>query len=563
MAKPKKMSRLAALPLGGVGEIGKNLMTYECDGNHIVVDCGISFPTEKHPGVDVVLPDTRYLRELGNKLKGIFITHGHEDHIGALAYLWHEFDCPVYVSPFARLILEDKLKQNQQDANKRIVTIEEGKTYKAGTFDVEYILMTHSIIEPFALALHTPHGTIVHTGDYKFDNTPLMVPPANKERLAALGEQGVLAMFGDSTGIFSTGTAGSEGDLAPRLAEILKSTPQRLFFSTFASNTPRIIQMVKAASEAGRKTAIIGRTAQKMIEYAKKCGYFPGSLTNWIVSSEEIAGLPPEQTMVIAAGTQGEPRSSMTRLSQGDTVGGIKVTSGDTVLFSSKMIPGNERPILDVCNNFVRLGVKVLNEHIADVHVSGHGGKEEMKQMYDLLKPQILVPVHGEEAHLMAQAEWALACGVPHAVQVRLGQKLVLAEPDNAATPYIMNNTFPSGENYIDGFNILDDDAWIIQDRRKMAFEGLVCVALAVNEQTHEIQGEPAIESRGLIDPQLQSELMGIATQRAQDVLETIFPDGRMTDAIQAQEALTKTVRKVFVAERGKKPVVVVQIVYV
>lgn len=561
MAKTKKTRRLAALPLGGVGEIGKNLMTYECDGSHIAVDCGVSFPNERHPGVDIVLPDTRHLRDLGDKLKGIFITHAHEDHIGALAYLWHEFDCPVYVSPFARLVLEDKLKQNQQDANKRIVTIEEGKTYSAGAFDVEYILMTHSIIEPYALAMHTPYGTVVHTGDYKFDSNPLMVPKANQQRLKELGEQGVLAMFGDSTGIFTTGSAGSEGDLAPRLAKILEDAPQRLFFSTFASNTPRIIEMVQAASKAGRKTAIIGRTAQKMIEYAKKCGYFPGSLTNWIISPEEAAGMPPEKTMVIAAGTQGEPRSSMTRLSQGDTLGGVKVERGDIILLSSKMIPGNERPILDVCNNFVRLGATMLTEEIADVHVSGHGGKEEMQQMYSLLKPQIVVPVHGEEAHLMAQAEWAKACGVPQTAQVRLGQKLVLSEPESTATPYIMNNTFPSGENYVDGFNILDDDAWILQERRKMSFEGLVCVAFAVNEQTRELVGEPTIDTRGLIDPQLQGDLTSLAAKRAQDVLETVFPDGRITDLIQAQEAVTKTVRKVFAAERGKKPVVVVQAV--
>jgi ribonuclease J len=559
MSKTKNKARLAALPLGGVGEIGRNMMVYECDGELIIVDAGVSFADAEAPGVDIVLPDTQYLRQHADKIQGVFITHAHEDHIGAIGYLWEELAVPVHVSPFAKKVLANKLSQLGHKPGKRVVEVQEGQRYSAGKFDVEYIAVTHSILEAFSLAIHTPHGTIVHTGDYKFDEQPALGASSNLKRFRELGEEGVLAMVGDSTGAFVPGHAGSESTLIPQLEKILQEAPQTLFFTSFASNTGRMIKMIDLAVAQGRKVCLLGRTAQNMVSHAKELGYFPGSLTNHLISVEEAAGTPRNKLMVIASGTQGEPNASLTRLSQGANIKGLKVKEGDVVLMSSKMIPGNERKILDVLNNLVKLGASIITEDMDAVHVSGHGGRADMKKMYDMLKPEILIPVHGEEAHLVEQGKWGKSCGIKTVLQVRNGQKVVLGPEE----PHVMQAGFPHGVNYVDGFNILDDDIWVVGERRKISYNGIVMVALAVGQETRELMADPVVHSRGLIDPTLQGELHEEAQKAANDVLATVFPDQQVGDLVQAEEAVRKAVGRVFRNQRGKKPVVVVQVVEV
>ena len=555
MAKAKK-ARLAALPLGGVGEIGMNMMVYECDDDMIVVDAGISFPDDKLPGTNVVLPDTKYIRENIKKLRGVFITHAHEDHIGGMPYLWEDFgDAPVYVSPFASKVLENKLSQVGYKPGKRMKVTEEGKKYKAGSFEVEYVHVPHSVPEMFSLALHTPHGVVVHTGDYKFDDNPVLGPKANEKRFKELGDAGVLAMLGDSTSVFNKGDAGSEGDLAESLEKILKKQKNRVFFSTFASNTGRLIKMIDIASKHDRKTVLMGRTAQNMVKYAKELGYFPGSLTNYLISSDQAAGMPRDKVMVVASGTQGEPQSSLTRLSQGHNIRGVKIEAGDTVIMSSNMIPGNERPILDVRNALLALGAKVITRETEHTHVSGHGGQKDMKRMYDLLRPQIVVPVHGEEAHLQGQAEFAKKLGYKKVLPIRNGKKASLG-PDKVE---IMNNTFHCGINVVDGYNILDEDMWIMQDRRKLSYEGVAVVTFAVNQQSREIASDVTITTRGVLDPNLQGDIITQAEKFANQALETVFPDGKVDDYTRVEEVLSQTVRKAINQERGKKPMIIVQ----
>lgn len=572
MVKKQSTKKLCALPLGGVGEIGMNMMVYECNGEILIVDAGVSFPSDMEaPGAEITLPDTKYLRENISKIRGVCVTHAHEDHIGALGYIWEELnDCPVYLSPFAKLVLENKLAQaGYKGPQKRVKAALHGQEYEIGPFKVEFVNITHSIPEGNSLAITTEYGTIVHTGDYKFDATPVLGDPTDEKRFAELGKQGVLAMFGDSTGAMGDSVLRSESDLVPEFESILKTAKQKIFFTTFASNTGRLIKMIELAAAHGRRVCILGRTAQNMIEHAKKLNYFPGSLTNSIVGADEAAGFPPAEVLVIASGTQGEGRSSLTRLSQGTNIRGVKVNKGDLVMLSSRMIPGNERDILDVCNNLVALGAEVMTDYSHPIHVSGHGTRVDMKKMYNLIKPQTVVPVHGEESHLVAQAKWAkecsAECGIKNVVTVRNGRKLVLAEEGQAKdfVPYVMNNTFPVGRNYVDGFNILDDDLWLLSDRKKIAFNGLVVASVAINGQTRELQGDVTLTTRGLIDQNLQAALLTSAQQKTNHAVNKVFNDGIVDDVQALDAAIQKVIRQAFNQERGKKPVIVTQVVEV
>lgn len=565
--KPSKNTSgmLTALPLGGVGEIGRNLMVYECNGDIALVDCGVSFPDPSEPGTDVVLADTRYLREHMKKIKGLFITHAHEDHIGAVAYLWDELnDCPVFVSPFARKVLENKLQQvgiSAKEAAPRLVTIKAGEMYDAGCIKGEFVPITHSILEAFSIALHTPHGVVVHTGDYKFDPKPAVGHTADEKRLKELGDAGVLAMMGDSTNVLREEAAGSEANVIPHLEELMNSAKHRLFFSSFASNTGRLIKATQIAIEAGRKVCYLGRTANNMVAYAKDLGYFPNGLTQHIVDAEEAAGLARHKVMVFASGTQGEGNASLTRLSHGHAVRGLKVEEGDLILMSSKMIPGNERAILDVHNRLVSLGAEVIEEtHDAEIHVSGHGGRPEIKKMFALLRPEIVVPVHGEYAMLKGQSDLAKENGVKTTLIVTNGQKAVLAGSEK---PHVMSEEFPWGKNYIDGYNILDHNPQILQERRKMSYEGLVSAALVLRKSSKEIMGDIHLTTKGLLDEAQQKDLIQTATHATMQALGATFPDQRIDDFARARDVVRSTVRRAISRERGKKPIVVLNIVEV
>ncbi|MFZ2620470.1 MAG: ribonuclease J [Alphaproteobacteria bacterium] len=568
-AAPARKAHLTVLPLGGVGEIGMNMTVYGCDGHYIVVDAGQSFPNfEDCPGTDSIIPDTRFLREHFNKVEAFFLTHAHEDHIGAVAYLWEELGKKAYVSPFAKLVLEDKLQQmginpHKGEDKNRIVEIKEGVRYKAGPFEVEFVEISHSIPEPFGLAIHTPYGTIFHTGDYKFDPKPLLGNPANVKRLEELGNAGILAMVGDSTGAYSPKSAGSESDLPPAFDELLARAKNKVFFSAFASNTGRIINIIEQAAKHGRRTCLLGRTALKFIDHAKKLGYFPGSLTNHLISAEEVAGMKREKVLIFASGTQGEAQASMNRLSQGQVIKGVKIERGDMVICSSKMIPGNERAILDVLNRMIGHGAEVVLESMAKVHVSGHGGKPDMKRMYELLKPKVLIPVHGEEGHLVEQARWGKECGIPIVLPIRNGRMASLAGEGDDFVPHLQEHIYPHGRNYVDGLNILDQDVWILQDRKKLAFNGLVVCAVAVQAQTRKLVGSPSISTMGLIDPKLQKGIMDACYTKTQELMTNSFKHLRIDDPAVLQEAIGQTLKRIFSTERGKKPVVVVQVVEV
>lgn len=544
---------LSALPLGGVGEIGMNLMAYECDEEMILVDVGLTFPDSRLPGVDLVLPDTEYIRKNVNRLKGIVITHAHEDHIGGLPYLWEDMPVDVYVTKFANCVLQDKLKQVGLHNEVPVHEVEAGDRIKIGKhFDIEYVELTHSIPEGHGVAIRTPHGTIMHTGDYKFDETPSLGEPSNKKRLKEIGDEGVLTMLGDSTNIFLEDDSGSEGEVQESLDSILAGRKNRVYLCTFASNVGRVKSAIEVAHRHNRKVALWGYSMKKMLKYAHKCGYIEDKLYNNIISPEEAMELPRNEVLILITGSQGEPRAALNRIIHGQIL--LNLQQDDTVLMSSKIIPGNERPIYDLINKMVRQGVEVIHEKTDFVHVSGHAGQDEIKEMYELIRPEIAIPVHGEAAHLKAQAEFAKKLGVPKQFFIENGTRVHMAPGKPKA---LVEESAAFGRVYVDGLNILDEDKFIIKERRQMSEQGVVTVAFSFDGETGKLNDDPVIHTRGIIDPDLQPELVEDAISNAQDAFYKAFSKNG-ADIAAIEEAVRIAVRRTFRVERERNPVTIV-----
>lgn len=544
---------LSALPLGGLGEIGMNLMVYECDNEMILVDVGLTFPDGRTPGAELVLPDIDYIRKNLSRLKGIVITHAHEDHIGALPYLWEEMQAPVYVTKFANHVLKDKLKSVGLHNEVPVNQVKPGDRIKIGkNFDVEYVELTHSIPESHGVAIRTKHGTIMHTGDYKFDDNPSLGNKSNKKRLKEIGDEGVLAMFGDSTNIFLDDSSGSEGDVKDSLDSILAGRKNRVYFCTFASNVGRVKTAIEIAARHNRKVALWGYSMKKMLKYAHQCGYIEDKYYNNIISPEEAMKKPKNEVLLLITGSQAESRAALSRVIAGQI--DLKISQDDTVLLSSKIIPGNERPIYDMINNMVKQSVEVIHEKTDFVHVSGHAGQSEIKEMYELIRPEIAVPVHGEFQHLRAQVDFAKKIGVPQQVLIENGTRVHLApgKPEK-----IREESASFGRLYVDGLNILDEDRFILKERLQLSENGVVTVAFSFDGESGKLTDDPIIKSRGIIDPDLQPELIEEAISNAQDAFYKAYSrNGADLSAI--EEAVRIAVRRAFRVERGRTPVTIV-----
>lgn len=561
-----KTKHLSALPLGGVGIIGTNMMVYDCDGDLIVVDAGVSFPDETAPGTDVIVPDTRFLREHAKSIKAVFITHAHEDHIGAVGYLWDDFaGAPVYASALSQLVIQGKLAElGIQPKKGQLRTIQPKEANVVGPFSVEFVNVSHSVPECFALAITTPYGTIVHTGDYKFDDNAPFGQVTDEPRFTEIGKEGVLAVFGDSTNVMNPNASGSEGPVVEHLQKLIDEAKGRVFFAAFASHFGRTFEVAKAAAKNGRKVCFLGRTINKFIAHSKVLGYWPKELNNWVIDAEEASGLPAEKVFVFASGTQGEPGSSLTRLSQGADVRGLKIREGDTVIMSSRMIPGNERGILNVVNGFYALGVNMINEENDRLtHVSGHPGAPEVKRMYKMLQPTYVIPVHGETRHLLAHGKLAAAEGYTPC-QLKAGHKLTLAEEGQPKDfkPYLSTKVYPHGFNYIDGLNILENDPLILKERKRLGYDGLVVASLAINK-SGKWTSDVSLQTRGLIDEVLQADVMKSAVNKTGQALEAVFQNGHIDDRTRAAEVISQTLRRHFKHERGKQPATVISFVEV
>lgn len=541
------------LPLGGVGEIGMNLAMYgfgPADNREwLVVDMGVSFAGPEQPGADLILPDIRYLEAEKHNLRGIVITHAHEDHFGALLDLWPRLKVPVYATPFTAGLLEAK-RQSEDSAPEIPITIyKAGETFEVGPFKIEAIAVTHSIPEPVSLAITTPLGTVVHTGDWKMDPEPSLGPVIDEARFRAIGEAGVLALICDSTNALREGESPSERQVGESLRELIQNARGRVAITTFSSNVGRIRSITEAARDAGRQVLVVGRSMKRAISVATELGYMEG-LPEYL-SEEDYGYIPRENVVMILTGSQGEPRAALAKLTR-DEMRSLALTAGDTVIYSSRAIPGNEKAILDIKNRLIDRGIKIIGDEDTLVHVSGHPRRSELRRMYSWVRPQILVPVHGEAAHLVAQGSLGAMEGIEQIAQVRDGDMLRLA-PGKAE----IIDEAPVGRLYKDGKLIGDEEEIGMVERRKLAYVGHVAVSVLLDRE-HKMLDEPDLVAFGLPEEDRQGELMeDILLDAAIEAIDSI-PRVRRKDIETVRESVRRAVRAAANEAWGKKPVVTV-----
>ena len=552
MAK-NKQAELVFCPLGGVGEIGMNFALYgfgpPASREWIIVDCGVTFPDATLPGVDLVLPDTRFIEEQVGNLRGMVITHAHEDHYGALLTLWPRLKTQVWMTPFTAGLLEAKRQSERGSPDVPVSIYNAGETFEIGPFKFEAIAVTHSIPEPVSLAITTPLGTLIHTGDWKIDPEPEIGPLIDQTRFTALGDAGVLALMCDSTNALREGESPSEEAVGRSLKKLIEDAKGRVAITTFSSNVGRIRSIAEAARDAGRKVLVLGRSLKRVIDVATELGYLDGLPE--FVSEEDYSYIPREEMVIICTGSQGEPRAALAKLAR-EEMRDLALSAGDTVIYSSRVIPGNEKAILAVKNALIEMGIRVLEDGDALVHVSGHPRRSELKRMYEWTRPRILVPVHGEAAHLVAQGSLASMSGVPHVAQVRNGDMLRLAPGD----PEIIDQV-PNGRIYKDGNLVGSEEAMGVRDRRKLSFAGHVSVNVVLDER-YEIAGEADLVAIGVArTDETGDDMEDLMLDAAEGAVNSI-PRARRKDLDLVAEAVRRAVRNAANDAWGKKPIVTV-----
>lgn len=537
------------LPLGGSGEIGMNLNLYgygpEDDRRWIIVDLGVTFGDDRTPGIDVIMPDPAFIEDRREELLAIVLTHAHEDHIGAVAHLWPRLRCPVYATPFTAAMVRGKLIEAGIEAEVPMHIIPLGHRFELGPFDIELVTLTHSILEPNALAIRTPLGLVLHTGDWKIDPDPVIGDTTDIERLRAIGDEGVRAMVCDSTNVFTPGTSGSEADVAASLVELLKQCEGRVAVTTFASNVARLESIIRAGEAADRHPVLVGRSMHRVVAAAREAGYLQDLPR--IVSEDDAGYLPRDKVLFICTGSQGEPRAALARIAE-DSHPSIVLDKGDTVVFSSRVIPGNETSIFDLQNRLAERGIRIVTEKDHFVHVSGHPCRDELADMYRWVRPQVAIPVHGEMRHLAEHTALARELQVPEQVLVRNGLLVRLAP----GTAEVVDEA-PSGRLYLDGEVLTGEDEGAVQERRRLAFAGSVFVSVVLDGKG-EVRGEPQVRLMGL--PEEDSHGVPFedrALDAVDDALDRL-PKKRRGDDAAVAEFLRRAVRGALRREWGKKP---------
>jgi ribonuclease J len=550
-------AELVFVPLGGVGEIGMNFALYgygpATSRQWLIVDVGVTFPGPDLPGVDLVLPDTRFIEADLKNLKGIVITHAHEDHYGALLDLWPRLKAQVWMSPFSAGLLEAK-RQSERGAAKIPVTIyRAGETFEIGPFRIEAIPVSHSIPEPVSLAITTPLGTIIHTGDWKIDPAPEIGPKTDEARFRALGDAGVVALMCDSTNAMREGESPSEQAVGLGLKAEIEKAPGLVAITSFSSNVGRIRSIAEAARDAGRQVLVLGRSMRRVIDVAGELGYLDGLPP--FIDEEDFGNIARQNLVILCTGSQGEDRAALAKLSR-DELRTVSMTGGDTVIFSSRVIPGNEKAILEIKNRLIDMGVKIIEDTDALVHVSGHPRRSELRKMYEWTRPRILVPVHGEAAHLVAQGSLGAMAGIPEVMQVRNGDIARLAPG-----PGEIIDQVPFGRIYKDGRIVGTEEGVGVKDRRKLSFAGHVAVNVVLDEK-YNLAGDPDLVAIGL--PAVDrtgvnfEEMLLDAAAGAVDSI----PRQRRKDLDLVAEAVRRAVRNSANEAWGKKPIVTVFVTY-
>jgi len=547
MAAPAQ--ELVFAPLGGVGEIGMNLSVYglgpEGRRQWLAVDLGVSFATEEQlPGVDLILPDVRFLVEQRKNVAGLVLTHAHEDHFGALIDLWPRLKLPVYATPFTAALLEAKRASEPGAPEIPVTVVPLGSRFKVGAFDVEMVSMAHSIPESNALIIRTPAGNVLHTGDWKIDPTPILGDVTDERKLRALGDEGCLALVGDSTNAVREGRSPSEKDVARTIAELIANARGRVAVTTFASNVARLRSVIDGAHAAGREVVVVGRAMERVIQVARETGYLDG--VEGLRPVDAYGYLPPGKVVALCTGSQGEARAALARIAE-DQHPDVTLTRGDTVIFSARTIPGNEKAVGRVINGLIDQGITVITDRNALVHVSGHPRRAELEELIGWVRPKVLIPVHGEALHLAEHAALARRCGVKEVVQCRNGDLVRLSPPAGII------DEVPSGRLYKDGALVVEADARMVADRRRLSFAGAVSVALAITDKG-ELIDDPSLDLIGIPERDRDGGLIHEAVNEA--VIGTLqsLPRGRRRDPDAVAEAVRRAVRAAVAERWGKKP---------
>jgi ribonuclease J len=549
---------LVFAPLGGVGEIGMNLALYGLGDRRkrtwLIVDVGVSFANEENlPGIDLVFPDIRFLVAERRNIAGIVLTHGHEDHFGAMLDLWPRLRVPVFATPFTAALLAAKAAGEPGAQEIPITEVPLGSRFEVGPFDIELCSMAHSIPESNALIIRTPHGNVLHTGDWKIDPTPVLGAPTDEAKLRALGEEGCHVLIGDSTNAVREGRSPSETDVARNLAELIGAATGRVAVTTFASNVGRIKAVADAARMAGREVVVVGRAMERVIHVAHETGYLDD--VPEFRSMDVYGHLPNDKVVALCTGSQGEPRAALARIAK-DEHPEVTLGRGDTVIFSSRPIPGNEKAISAVVNGLVEQGVRVVTDRTHLVHVSGHPRRDELTDLLGWVKPKLLIPVHGEALHLAEHAELARGLGIAVGM-CRNGDLVRLAPGD----PGIVDEV-PAGRLYKDGKLLVDAQARTIADRKRLATLGFISVALAMTEKG-QIAADPEVEMVGVPETAANGEpMLDIALEAVAETVETL-PKARRRDPDAVAESVRRSVRAAVAEQWGKKPMVHVHLLLV
>ncbi|WP_366921741.1 ribonuclease J [Metallumcola ferriviriculae] len=544
--------KLQLIPLGGLGEIGKNMTAVKYGNNILVIDAGLTFPEDELLGIDVVIPDITYLLENKKLIKGIVLTHGHEDHIGALPYVLKDLNVPVYGTRLTLGLLRQKLKESTISADKiKLNCIKPRDTIKVGTFKVDFFRVSHSIADAVGIAVHTPIGTIVHSGDFKFDQTPVDGDVTDFAKLSELGENGVLVLMSDSTNVERPGYTMSERNVGNTFDEIFRQAKERIVVASFASNIPRIQQVITTAHNYKRKVAIVGRSMLNVVSVASELGYLDVP-DGTIVELDEINRLPKQNTVIISTGSQGEPMSALTRMARSEHKG-VEIMSGDTVVISATPIPGNEKMVARTVDQLFKLGADVIHEAVSGIHVSGHASQEELKLMLNLVKPKFFVPVHGEYRMLVKHSNLAQDLGIP-SENIFVGENGLILEFSKKRGR--IAGRVASGRVLVDGLGVGDVGNIVLRDRKQLSQDGILIVVLTLDKNKGAVVAGPDIVSRGFVYVRESEELLEEAKERVSQALEKCCSKNNAADWSAIKYSVRDTLGKFLFEKTHRRPMI-------
>lgn len=536
-------------PLGGSGEIGMNmnLFAYGSQENRkwIIVDIGVTFADDTIPGIDLIYPDPGFIVDKKDDLIGLILTHAHEDHIGAIAHIWPHLLCDIYATPFTSVLIKEKFKEKKIEIGNKLKVVELNGLVQLGPFKIEFVTLTHSILEPNGLSIETPVGTVLHTGDWKCDPDPLIGETINEKKLKQIGDKGVLAMICDSTNVFSPGRSGSESDVRKSLLRIMETKQNRIIVTSFASNVARMESIFFCATQIGRQISLIGRSMHRIYNAAKQCGYLKNIKEP--IDPRKIKKISRDKIVYLCTGSQGEPNGAMMRISN-YIHPDVSIESGDTVIFSSKIIPGNEKKLYKLHNQLIKNGIEVISEDNDFVHVSGHPNREDLKDMYNWVKPRSVIPVHGEHRHMTEHINFAKKMQVPYPVQVENGDIVQLFPGD---APKVVDKA-PVGRMYVDGSISVGEESQSIKERKNLSYNGFLEITIIINN-IGSIVKKPIISFKGIPNDGENKDIVFDLEDQIRDICKTFSP-GNFNQERNLIETLKINCRKTVKEKTGKRP---------